>query len=102
MLVVHRVAVRNDRIQPVVAAEPLEDHEDFARLLRCGCEAGAVEDKWHRPDAPHEAKAEAAGADPDHVAPRHAAAAQSISRCHRWRSIPVAPYTGNHFAHSPE
>ena len=32
MLVVHRVAVRHDRVQSVVAAEPLEDHQDLARL----------------------------------------------------------------------
>src|SRR5688572_6599108 len=78
MLVVHRVAVRHYRVQSVVTAEPFEDHEDFARLRRRGFEAGAVEDEWDGSDAAHEAKAEAAGADPYDVAPRDAAVAQSI------------------------
>jgi hypothetical protein len=82
MLVVHRVAVRHDRVQPVVTSEPLEDHEDLARLRRGGFQAGAVQDKWDGSKAAQEAKAEAAGADPDHVAPRDAAVGQSTPGCH--------------------
>src|SRR5688572_1315996 len=83
MLVVHRVAVRHDGVQPVVAAEPFEDDEDLARLQCRGFKAGAVQDKRDRSDAAQEAETEAAGADPYHVAPRDAAVAQSTLGSHR-------------------
>ena len=44
MLVVHRVAVRDDGVQAVVAAEPLEDDEDLARLRRGGGAARLAQD----------------------------------------------------------
>src|SRR5687767_7918972 len=91
MLVVHRVAVRHDCVQSVVAPEPFENDEDLARLPRCGLEAGTVEDKRDGSDAAEQAKAEAAGADPDHVAPRDAAVAQSTLSCHTLRLSRTTP-----------
>ena len=68
VLVVHRVAERHDRVQTVVAAEPLEDHEDSAGGAAGGGPARLAQDVRHRPDAAEEAESEPAGADPHHVA----------------------------------
>ena len=56
MLVVHRVAVRHDRVQSVVAAEPLEDHEDLARLLRRGLKVARFKTNGTGPMPPRRPK----------------------------------------------
>ena len=63
------------------------NHSKTTRILPdCSAAAsrrGTVQDEWDRADAAEEAKAEAAGADPDHVAPRDAAVGQSTFACHQ-------------------
>ena len=75
MLVVQRVAVRDDGVEAVVAAEPFEDDEDLAGRVRGDAAARLGQYGWHRPDAAEEAEAQAAGAEPQHVATRDAAVA---------------------------
>src|SRR5262249_55415463 len=82
VLVVRRIAVRHDRVQSVVAAEPLEHHQDLAGLRRGGYTARLAEEVRHRADAAKEAEADAASADADHVATRDAAVAQWILGAH--------------------
>ena len=82
------------------------NHSKTTRILpdcsAAASRAGAVQHEWDRPDAAEEAKAKAAGADPDHVAPRDSAVAQSTLACHhppplrgrnRWRTQDTLPYT---------
>src|SRR5262245_49863346 len=79
MLVVRRVAVRHDRVQPVVPAEPLEDDEDAAGVGGRGGATRLREQRGHRADAADEAESDAAGANPEHVAARDAAVCQSAA-----------------------
>ncbi len=51
VLVVQRVAVRHDRVQPVVAAEPLEDDEDLAVRVCGDALARLRQDGRHRAEA---------------------------------------------------
>src|SRR5262249_24815138 len=88
MLVVHRVAVRHDRVQAVVAAEPLEDHQDLARARRRRHLAGPAEDVRDRTDATAETKPQAAGADADHFAAPDAAVVQLTAASHDVRLSP--------------
>src|SRR5438445_6031158 len=82
MPVVHRVAVRHNRVQSVVAAEPLKDHQYLVRSsLRCHF-ARPAKDGGHGADATEQAKPEAAGADPQHVATRDTAVGQSSLGSH--------------------
>ena len=83
MLVVHRVAVRDDGVEPVVAAEPLEDDEDSAGLSGCSLTARLAQEVRDWADATEQAESDATGAEPHHVATRHAGVSQSIFRGHR-------------------
>ncbi len=83
MLVIGGVAVGHDRVQPVVAAEPLEHHQDAAGGRRRRRPAGLAEHARHRADAAEQAETEAAGTKPHHLAPRHAGIPPVASAGHR-------------------
>jgi hypothetical protein len=72
MLVIHRIAVRHDGVQPVVTAKPFEDNEDPARIERCRLEARLAEDARYRTESAEQTKPQSTGADPNHVATRDA------------------------------
>src|SRR5262245_34486393 len=78
MLVVHRIAVGDDRVQTVVAAEPLEHDENLAGLGRRDL-ARPAEDARHRADAAEQPEPEAAGADAQHVTAGDAVATELSS-----------------------
>src|SRR6266550_3605034 len=78
VLVVLRIAVWHDGVQSVVAAEPLEDDQDPARIERGrlqarariarGClQARLAEDARHRTQSAEQTKSQSAGAHPNHV-----------------------------------
>ena len=68
MLVVHRIAVRHDRVQPVVSAEPFEDDQDLPRVGCGGDLACFTEHIRHWTEAAEQTKPEPAGAKPHQVA----------------------------------
>src|SRR5215467_14193630 len=67
VLVVERVAVRDDGVQAVVAPEPFKDNEDFAALLRGDAGTCLREYRWHAADATEQAETDAASAEAQHV-----------------------------------
>src|SRR5436190_3405210 len=104
MLVVGGVAIRHDRVEAVVAAEPLEDDQDTVRIGRRRQFGGFAEDVGHGAEAAEQAKPEAAGADPNQIAARDATVAQSAVGGHGPSGGPpepgapaprIAPFAGN-------
>jgi len=78
VLVVKRVAVRNDGVQAVVAAEPFEDNENFAALIRRDAVACLGQHWWYLAHATEQAEPYAACAEAQHVATRNAGSSQWI------------------------
>ncbi len=75
VLAVGRVAVGHHGVEAVVAAEPLEHHEDPSRRVARRGPARLREHLGHGARAAEEAEADTAGAQAQHVAPRHAGVA---------------------------
>src|SRR5690606_31210659 len=68
MPVVQRVAVGDDRIEAVVAAEPLEDDQDPAGGALGGAAGALSQRRRHRAEAAEQAETESAGAEPQELA----------------------------------
>lgn len=90
VLIVEPVAVGNDGVQAIVAAEPFEDNQDFAALLR-GNAVDCLGEHWrHAADAAGQAETDPASAKAQHVATGKAGFGQWILFGHealppRWK-----------------